>query len=260
MVFLLYQQNLPNNNFFKFFYFCFWIVLKIKIYVCATCKGDSKITNSECFNNINFFTDKKYMGGNFAENKNKDMIIEYSCEGSRLFYGLKNNGKNFFGESPIKRIETMASDENNNNRYESENIFISLEDDTNKNTQYLFSTSTGSTIIELHDLNTGEYKVKNTNNYFGTEIFSYKYVLFEKQINHKNIYFIIFIHNGGQSFYLKKFSFPTFSSEPHILKSSSSIDNSGYNKIISSFIILKNKKLVMSMIVKNIILIAMTLN
>ena len=54
------------------------------------------------------FNSKNYIGGSFAFNLNGDMIIEYSYNKYRLFYGLKQNGKSYFKEqyeTAIKEIE-----------------------------------------------------------------------------------------------------------------------------------------------------------
>ena len=77
--------------------------------------------------------DKSYTKGQFAVNSKGDIIIEYSIEGSRLFYGIKKNGKGFFNGEYIKKIQ--LNDENEK-RYESQNIFISLKNSNNDDTQY----------------------------------------------------------------------------------------------------------------------------
>ena len=68
------------------------------------------------------------------------MIIEYSYDKSRLFYGLKKDGNYFFGNSPIKVIEYIYSDEGLSSRYESNNIFVSTQNDNSKEKEYLFIT------------------------------------------------------------------------------------------------------------------------
>ena len=81
-----------NKRYFNLNYFLLYIfilLIKSRIIFCNSCKDNNIITNTECFNNIIIFNDKSYRAGNFAKNKNGDMIVEYSSDSSRLFYGLK---------------------------------------------------------------------------------------------------------------------------------------------------------------------------
>ena len=49
--------------------------MKIKISYCESCKSNNTIANTECFNNLLIFNDKKYRSGGFAKNKNGDFVI-----------------------------------------------------------------------------------------------------------------------------------------------------------------------------------------
>ena len=115
----------------------FIILTNIK---CQNCVKDIAIEDTECFNSILIFNfpNKFYRSGHFALNKNGDMIIEYSYDKYRLFYGLKKNGKYFF-PNITKEIEIINTDGNSTKiqRYESINSFISLINDTNKEKEYL---------------------------------------------------------------------------------------------------------------------------
>ena len=242
---------------FKFLFLIFYLSIQLKNIECNTCKTDNKLSNTDCFNNIIIFNSKPYRAGNFAQNKNGDMIIEYSDENpskSRLFYGLKKNGKYFFSnESPIKEIEEIRGDKNIFSRYESINIFVSLEKDIDKNYQYLLSVSSYTSLTELHDLNSGDYKVKSTSDFFGNKIFSYEYQILEVKSENKNIYFCIYIYGTtcgdfecGYNFIIKKFVFTSFDLSPLNETTSKSVDisNNGNNRIISSFIINEDEKFV----------------
>ena len=44
------------------------------------------------------FNSQQYRAGQFAFDSNGNMIIEYSKDKYRLLYGLKKDGKNYFGE------------------------------------------------------------------------------------------------------------------------------------------------------------------
>ena len=65
---------------------------------CEECGSINLITNSDCFNNVLYIggQDKIYRAGHFAINTKGDLIVEYSSNQYRLFYGLKKNGKFFF--------------------------------------------------------------------------------------------------------------------------------------------------------------------
>ena len=144
----------------------FYLLIEIRILKCDTCKTYNSFSNNECFNNIIIFNDKEYRAGHFAKNKNGDMIIEYSKDDSRLFYGLKKNGNYFFGDSPIKVIENINNDESLSSRYESNNIFVSIQSDINKEKEYLFSISSSQSITELHDLENDNYIVRKTRKFY----------------------------------------------------------------------------------------------
>ena len=117
------------------------------------------------------------------------MIIEYSYKKYRLFFGLKKSGKYFFTddegkEIPTKEIEIYNT--TNITRYESQNIFVSI----NRDKQYLFSIGVDVSITELHDLETGEYITKSTNDFLGNIIYSFIFSLLELPSDDypKNIY------------------------------------------------------------------------
>ena len=103
-------------------------------------KSSNAITNTDCFNNIKIFEmdGKYYRSGHFAINTKGDLIIEYSYEQFRLFYGLKKNWELFF-PNETKEIEIISDgniDPEIIRRYESINSFVSLKNDTNKEKEY----------------------------------------------------------------------------------------------------------------------------
>ena len=98
----------------------------------------SQIISCEC--SIIVFDSRDYRSGHFAFNSNGDMIVEYSKDKNRLFYGLKSNGKYYFkddsqNEVPTKEI-TFIEDIQGSKRYEAKNIFVTIG-----NKDYLFSIS-----------------------------------------------------------------------------------------------------------------------
>ena len=104
-----------------------------------------------CQSSIIVFNSYQYRSGHFAFTSNGDMIVEYSYNKNRLFYGLDKNGKYYFKNSdqskvPTKEI-TLSFNNNNAYRYEARNIFVTID-----NKEYLFSIATHSSVVELFDL------------------------------------------------------------------------------------------------------------
>ena len=71
------------------------------IYCQDTCSKNAPIMDDICFNNLLMFKNKEYQEGNFAIDKNGNLIVEFyendeneEVSSSRLFYGLKKDGKN----------------------------------------------------------------------------------------------------------------------------------------------------------------------
>ena len=109
------------------------------ISVCDRIKDSSD--NKACFNNLLIFNSKRYQSSNFAINNNGDVVIGFSEHNddsyTKLFYGLKNDGRNYFSEeSPTYEInvekDDLLDDTGYYNYYEiykSINLFISLKGD-----------------------------------------------------------------------------------------------------------------------------------
>ncbi len=144
------------------FIFLFYILIIIN---CQTCSKEDSITNTDCFNEVLYinFDNRFYRAGHFATNKNGDMIIEYSYETFRLFFGLTKDGK-FYFQNVAKEI-TITSDTiqpDSLNRYEAVNLFISPANGTSKERENLLSISSYITVSELHDLANDKYSLKES--------------------------------------------------------------------------------------------------
>ena len=133
------------------------IVLLLFFQICAqkikTCQNGIDLTNKTCFNNL--IKLDNYTAGQFEKDKDGNMFLLYSnsiMKAKRLFYGLKNNGRNYFEENAHKEIQ-LSPIEYAEERAESRIIFISID---GNNKQYLLSTSSGDpelTLAELYELN-----------------------------------------------------------------------------------------------------------
>ena len=197
--------------------------------------------DTNCFNEILFFNTKNYRAGHFAINKKGDMVVEYSDEHSRLFYGLKNNGRYFFEtENNLKEINDLQNYNQTEAypRYESNNIFVYLENDINKEKGYLFSASSYITATELHDLENDNYTVMTTKYFMGYEIYGFVFPFLEARYNNSNIYFCIFNDNYyyGMRFTIRRFGFKSFDLDSNDLGKIKTETYSHTVRIISAFI------------------------
>ena len=163
------------------------------------CNSGTLITNTDCFNQLKLFNieNKYYRAGHFATNSKGDMIIEYSYNEYRLFYGLTKEGKEYYPEI-IKEIELIDESGNipqdNIRRYESVNLFVSLVNDLNKEKEYLMSISSWITLVELFDIENDSYNLLRTVDFFehSTGTYSFIFQLLETKYDDRNIYFCIY--------------------------------------------------------------------
>ena len=212
-----------------------------------TCKEYPIINNINCFNEIKIINieNKYYRAGHFATNSQGNMIIEYSFENYRLFYGIDTNGKLLYPNG-AKEIEisndTIAS--NVLNRYESVNIFASLVNDSNKEKEYLMSISSYITILELHDLENNDYRIAEATSFFEKNlgIYSFVFQILEAKIDNQIIYFCVYIfaedfNFGVNTIVIKKFGLSNFDLETTITLGQTIIQSNKRNRITSSIII-----------------------
>ena len=167
------------------------------------CRSGLSITDLECFNEITYFDieNRNYRAGHFAMNSKGDLIIEYSYEQYRLFFGFKKNGKFYFPEM-VKEIELQSDtiDSEFRTRYESTNSFVSLLNDTNKQKEYLFSISSWKTVLELFDLENekNSYDLLESRNFTNLSrgIYAYVFQILEKKLTIISyiFVFILLIH------------------------------------------------------------------
>ena len=196
--------------------------------------------------NMEIFDENNYMKGQFAVNSKGDVIIEYSDNDLRLFYGIKKNGKGFFNGEYIKKLQL-----NNNVRYESENIFISLKNSNNDDIQYLLNFGANDTAVELFNFegNIGQsenYIIKTPNEVLGNSIFSYVNSLLEFNNNNTKEYLLIYIYE--QNYILKKLSFSGFNLNNIVInevQTSPSTSNVNENRMVNGIVFNENYILVL---------------
>jgi len=222
------------------FLFLMFIIVKCEQF----CGNGNQLTNGLCFNNIIYFEieNKNYRAGHFAMNSKGDMIIEYSYNQYRLFYGLKNDGKFYFTEI-TKEIEITNDTINSDiiQRLESLNLFVSLMNDINKEKEYLMSISSNTAILELHDFESNTYNISEAKTVFNSDngIYSYIFQILEKKFNNENNYYCIYIINDNSQYNIniKKFDFSNFNFGSPIASNPITVENINENKITSSIII-----------------------
>lgn len=194
-----------------------------------------------CNSSIIIFDSRQYRAGHFAFKSNGDMIIEYSYNQYRLFYGLKSNGKYFFNnDKAIKEIE-INNTNGNIQRYESNNIFVSIN-----RKEYLFSISVSNSgvveLIDFSDTDNISCKVNSVSNFLGHYMFSYVFSLLkiDGQPSQFLISYISDIKNSIYDYGLSKFNFSNFGLENSDFTMSKKADPyqiNFSNRIISCFII-----------------------
>ena len=199
----------PENIFQKYIYLLFssFIFFNIiKSMISSSCKDDPNISNKDCFNDVIKFDNMKCRAGHSALNKDGAFILQFSNDsetGTRVFYGLKPNGRYYFpNETPTKEI-TLEKKGDIIARYESMNSFISLKNDINKNKEYFLSISTYSCFMEMYDFTENEvqYVTKYNYDYLGVQIFSFRFELLETKYSGQMAYYLIFCHNIGKADY-----------------------------------------------------------
>ena len=181
------------------------------------------------------------------------LIIEYSKDEigeyyKRLFYSLKKDGRNYFSDdSPIKYFEAYNPIDNNfNGRFESINKIVYLSNDINKEKEFLFSVSSWTTVIELHDIKENVSKYWDSQTFLEDVIYSYYIIILDLPENNENHYLIIYnkvendkIHFDNQdrdytnTYSIKKFKFNSFNDYSIINKTN--YFSSYYSRVVSFY-------------------------
>jgi len=198
-----------------------------------------RISKSET-NNILEFKTYNFRAGSFAINDDGDMIVEYSKDDARLFYGLKKDGSYFFNDNSNHYKTINFGDSTNMVRYESKNIFIYI----NNNKQYLFSTATSISISELYDLdNINSNTKKKTSEFLGHEIFSFAFSLLKLETSSTKEYLLVHTYTSEETKYgdtiaITKFSFNQNNFDDIQINTTITINNYDYRgRIVSGFTI-----------------------
>ena len=232
--------------------FSFFILNIITFSFCSTnCPNQVSIGTKTCFNDVLKFDSKQYRAGHFVTYKNGDMIVEFSDDVendpnkeygySRIFYGLKENGRYFFqNDSPIWEIENIGSVDSARGRYESLNQLVITESDIERNDEYLFSTSSYNSLTELHHFQNQTYIYKKTSDFLSKNNFAFRYSMVEVIKDNKVFYFLEFTHSStdkqlGDRLDIKKIGFKSYSLSNIYYYKNITIDYNQDNRIINLF-------------------------
>ena len=203
------------------------------------------LQNETYFDNILKFDRGRYQVGNFASNKNGDLILELyentETTSKRLFYGLTKEGNYLFYDKPTYTHENIVENTTNpqrvvdiNEKSNSFNLFVSIE-----NKEYLLAFNSYKTWIEaeFYDLK-NEYHKWNFSHLFdyGGDINDYEFTMFELKNNLS--YFMVCIPKSTKSKnkFIKKFNFISFdNSKPYNEIKVNDFEDFLNNKIINVF-------------------------
>ena len=218
-----------------------------------TCKSNAKISNTDCFTDLIKFDQKNYRAGHAIVTKSGELLIEFSIDdesSERLFYGLKKNGRNYFPDDSFIKIIDVGSDQTRKSRYESMNRLVKINDGSNDGKEYILSISTFKTLMELYDIETWNFTIKNSISYLENQIFSFKFQILEAIYNNNYVYFIVFSHkdnywdNGlyvgreeGPFVTLARFQFSSLDFDASLVTHIKVEDNKFSDRVVTSFII-----------------------
>ena len=254
--------SLFQHRFLILFFYLF--ISNINISLCGKCGKDTLITDNTCFNDILRFDSKPYRAGHFATYKNGDIIVEFSDDGigdtygySRIFYGLKKDGRYYFSNNcPTYEIPNIGNVDDARGRYESLNQIVVTEDDLERNKEYLFSTSSYNSLTELHNIENRDYIYNKTKTFMGKLIFSFQYSMVEAQKNDKIFYFVGFTYgsnseDNGDRLDIKKIGFKSFNLNDYHHYKTITINYNRNNRILNLFVIKNFEILVLTYITNN---------
>ena len=212
------------------------------------CSIANEVIKTQWLTNIIRIGDLNFRYVNFASYSNGDMIIETTaCPGnsSRMFYGLKYNGRKFFKKSDSQRtnfylIEANEQPGNTNKyKYESE-IFIATINDlnSNKKDEYIVSVSKSTQYTELYIFDQNLINQIQTKDLFDYEMTSLRFASFSyinNNINYTIIGFTTTI-NSANYIFVKRLSFSSNELNRGIVENKNYNKDNNYGNSISCFI------------------------
>ena len=117
-----------------------------------TCEINYKKLKTQWISNIIYFSDKNWEYINPMTSQNNDLIVLLSTfpeSNERLLYGITSEGRGYFNESEIHKME--INDPNVTGRFESEAFMVKLLGSTD-NKEYILSFGKAKQFMEIYDI------------------------------------------------------------------------------------------------------------
>ena len=204
------------------------------------CIIKNEIVKTQWLNNIIIIGDIYFRYINFGIYSNGDMIIGttvYPGNETRIFYGIKNNGRPFFTkDNKETHYKTIYIPEDVNGNYESESLIIKTNPDGK---EHFLWVSKLENYAEMFNFENGKIYKTSSSKFGGvTEVLSMRHALIpittEDSIYYYIFGFIARDTSGNCFIYFRKYQFKiTFNS--FYKYSSTIIKNNAYGNIVSCF-------------------------
>ena len=165
---------------------------------------ENSTIKTQLLNNIIKFNISGLQYVNFASFSNGDLIFEatyYPYNATRIFFGIKNNGRGFFKNSTTNKEEyyySMKSQyaDNKLEKYESTNLVIKESNNGTKGKEYLMSLSKENSYVEIYDFNNNTIYQKHLKNFIDVNVYSFRHAAIAlNSNNNENNYLFCFIGN-----------------------------------------------------------------
>jgi len=194
--------------------------------------------------NLILIGDKDFSYVNLANYSNGDLIVETSSKGSgkRKFYGIKNNGREFFKTNdPNKRTyyySLQAKDQtgnNNNQRLEAEIFIATINEGVDKGKEYLVSIGKDNAYTELYDFENDQIYQNYSQKFLNRQMNNIRGTVIYYQLNNFKYILFGYINSYDYIFYIQKFKFKTIDIENNNPKLNYYYNTAAVGKTLSCF-------------------------
>ena len=195
----------PRNRPLSLFNICMKTFCSKNDFETNFCKIDNEIIKTQWLKNIILIGYNGCGYVNIETYSNKDLIVEAinlsGTDKKRIFYALKQNGRNFFGNEADKSDTPFHSMELTESGIEIQYPNILNIENENDNKEYLVSISNGLFYEELYDFENNKVFLQSSSTLFGNTISNFKYTPFK--ISSDDISYTIFasIFKGTNNYF-----------------------------------------------------------
>ena len=219
------KNSFINILFFNFSFF--QVIIYFSNYLFKECLSYCSFNSTKLTNIINIKREYfRYV--NFATYSNGDMIFVTnaykkgdSIQNTRIFYGIKKNGRPLFNDSYFYSTEIngqLAED----GKWESESLVV--KESGNSKKEYLMSLGKDNSVVEIYNFINGKIYSKQLQNFLNNTIVSFRHAFISLFSNDSNYFYLLGFINIDRQFVIQK----------HLFKSLENIENENtiYNTII----------------------------